>query len=162
MGDVPLWLKYTSASAGIVGVLLGVYTYFAPTVGSYLGIEQTAVALSADTTANAINIADILNRYDAEYTSLAKQNFLATYENSKVYGLGTFADIGKAGDGYLVTIKVAGHLVSCDFGNNSEIGKRLLILTKGQSIAFSGTFTGGVVWGGGWSVRDCTLGSFAD
>src|SRR3989344_2049994 len=145
MKDIPIWLRYASALAGILGVLWTIYIYIAPSVTAMRDTNQAATVLSADSVANSINIADILARYSVKETSLAKQNFLTTYENSAVYGIGSFTDIGKAGDGYLVTLKGSGNLGSCNFAGDVETEKRLLILDKGQEVAFTGTFTGAVV-----------------
>lgn len=158
MKDIPLWLKYVSALAAVVGIIWGVYIYLVPDASGLLGSGQAATVLGAETIANGINIADILNRYNAKETSLAKQGFLATYENSKVYGIGSFADIAKMGNEYIVTLKVSENLVSCSFNIDPETERRLLILSKGQTVVFTGDFSGSVVWGGGWTIRDCAFG----
>jgi|SRR3989344_4470265 len=106
---------------------------------------------------STLNLSDILAEYNSKETSLEKQNFLKIYDNTIIQGSGSFVDIGKVRNGYLVTINVSHNEVSCIFGGDPEIEKRLLLLKKGQLINFSGTFTNAVVFRGGWSIQNCTL-----
>ena len=113
--------------------------------------------VSASVMASSLSVDDILKGYSAKGTSLEKQSFMSTYEGARIYGIGSFVDIAKAGDGYLVTTQTSKGIVSCQFNRDAETEKRLLLMEKGRTIAFTGVFTNSVVWGGGWSVKDCSL-----
>ena len=157
MKDIPLWLKYLSTIAGIIAVMWGVYVYFVPSGIEVIKAQQTASAFDAKITGNSINIAAIFNGYGTKETSLDKQNFLKVYTDTDVYGSGSFLDISRGGDQYLITLQVSDNLVSCEFANAADVEKRLLLLRKGQNVSFTGTFSNSMVWGGGWAVKRCAL-----
>ena len=114
---------------------------------------------SAILATSTINISDIFAGYDDKKYTSDKRDFLTTYRNTSIQGLGSFVDRDKLGDRYVITLQISSYKVDCYFGADSETEKRLLLLKKPQNIAFSGVFTASVHGDGqrGWIVDDCKL-----
>lgn len=154
--DIPLWLKWLVAVAAVLVLLWGIYTYFFPNSSS-LGMNlihspETGMATST------INISDILTKLNGMNTSLEAENFLKNYTNTNVYGSGSFENIAQPAQDFIVTISVSGGEVSCDFDFSTSTQESLLLLQKGQKIAFTGIFTGDTDGdNGGWYVSNCAL-----
>jgi hypothetical protein len=155
MKDIPLWLKYLVSVSSLFVAAWAIYTYLYPL--SYITFNTAQLSASVDDSigTSTINISNILSQLDSMDTSLEQENFLVNYENAQVYGIGSFNNIAKPSDTYLVTIDVSGGEVSCNF--SVSFGKNLLLLKKGVNISFTGIFTGNTVFGGGWDVEDCNL-----
>ena len=124
---------------------------------SHSDLNNASVSMNQIMATSTINIADILAEYKAKKTSLEKRDFLQTYRDTSIQGLGSFVDRDKPNEKYLITLRVSGDLVSCFFNTDSETEKKLLLLKEGQDISFSGTFTTMGVFGGGWDVKNCIL-----
>lgn len=110
---------------------------------------------------STLNIADILEKTKSFGTSFEQQNFLKMYKDKEIQGSGTFADFSSAGDVFVVTVNIPNNKISCVMSNSSasssaeDLQQKLLILKKGSQFIFTGTFTSGYVYGGGWDIKDC-------
>lgn len=156
--DIPLWLKWLIAIVTVLALLWGVFIYFFPDkpFPAVITHSQESSGISTSTP----NLADILSKNNTLNTSLEKQDFIKNYANTVVYGSGSFTDISKMDQGYIVEMTITNNAVSCQF--NFDYEKTLLLLKAGRVINFLGTFTGsGIGFGNGgvspWYVKDCTL-----
>jgi|AntAceMinimDraft_14_1070370.scaffolds.fasta_scaffold22078_3 hypothetical protein len=106
------------------------------------------------------NLLDIFRKNNSLSTSLEKQNFIQPYKNSFVYGSGSFIDISKSGEDYIVEMSIKRNIIGCKFSKNFE--KSLLFLKKGDTVNFTGAFTGSGLASGTsgvnpWYIIDCIL-----
>lgn len=110
------------------------------------------------TSTTTLNISDIFLKYNGIDTTLEQRTFLAKYKDVFVVGSGTFVDIDRPNDAFLVSIRISEvNLVSCFFDPTADNEQKLALLKKGSEMKFTGTFTTSAVWGGGWTVQNCTL-----
>ena len=155
--DIPVWLKYLVAVATVLGVGWAVYIYFIPNMEFVSGSPVTHSEIENEIATSTLNISDILAKYNALDTNLEQRNFLEKYRDVKIYGRGTYKNIDKPSDRFLVTINVSTGLVSCYTNGDLETEQKLNLLKIGQTINFTGTFTTSGTWGGGWTVYDCIV-----
>ena len=155
--DVPIWLKYLAAIATILAVILAVYVYFVPDGSMIFSSPIIQPETEHNIATSTLNISDILAKYNALDTNLEQRNFLEKYRDVKIYGRGTYKNIDKPSDRFLITINVSTGLVSCYTNGDLETEQKLNLLKIGQTINFTGTFTTSGTWGGGWTVYDCIV-----
>jgi len=151
--DLPLWLKYALAVFAILGT-------FGTLFGVYVTLRYPApipIITDNSTTGNAtttINLSDMFAKANDLDSVLERQDFLEKYIGSKIYGKGSVAEVSRSGDGYIVDVKIAGHLVSCQL-NGGEENERRVPLLKGKTVSLTGTFTFTNIFGHGLDIDDC-------
>lgn len=122
-------------------------------------MSQASVQENYSLATSTPNLAVILNKNNSFTLSSEKQEFIKNYENTAVYGSGSFQDLIKIDQGYTVLMTISNNMIGCQFGLDSE--KSLLLLKKGQTVNFSGLFTGSGLGGYGavnpWYITDCIL-----
>lgn len=116
-------------------------------------LSQTSASVSAAD--GAISVSDILAKLNKMPLELDQENFLINYQNTKVYGSGTYSNIAKRGEDYAVAISVANGDIICQF--SSTFQGKLVLLSPGQRISFEGVFSGEREVGGSLHVTDCDL-----
>ena len=158
--DIPWWKRpelVVSALTLIIGVLSIPFLqpYFQAKAPSSIVDAPIVTPILSGNATSTINISSILQRVNEFETGLEQSAFLKNYVDTRIVGAGTFKNISRPGDLYLVDVLVDGGLITCSFDLTSE--KQLLLLRVGRPISFSGTFTGGYVFQRGWNVRGCEL-----
>lgn len=136
--------NYWEIGGVLVGLFLlvwGVFTYFVPSSVS----NNDANNEFNISTSSPIQITDILNGYTAQSNSLNRESFLSKYKDAQVFGKGSFTDIGKNPDSFIVIITISRYFIfrdsiMCDF--SSDWDRQLNLLKIGQKIKFSGVFSG--------------------
>ena len=122
-------------------------------LGQVTEIQTPLTLAETSVSTTTLNIADILSKYNDIDTALQQRSFLAKYKDTSVVGSGTFQNIDKPSESFLVSILISGNnLISCFFDSTPENEQKLSLFKKGSVIKFTGTFATSVVWGGGWSV----------
>jgi hypothetical protein len=146
MDNPIMWIIATLLVAGIIYL----FSNYSSVFGSLM--TNSNKQLSATST---INISDVLSRSNSMSTSLQREDFLAKYKDTQVQGSGKYTDISRFGDGYVLTLDISGNPVSCAF--DQSLDKRLALFGKGDTVSFSGTFTGGNINGVSWFIQNCSL-----
>jgi len=113
--------------------------------------EPTNFLESATST---VSIVDLFTRADGMESVLDRQDFLEKYIGSFVSGRGVVSEVSRAGSGYIVDIRIAGHLVSCQLESNEE-NDRLVLLLKGKVVDLTGEFTFSNIFGHGLGIDNC-------
>lgn len=145
--------KIIVAITTIIGIISipwwpNLFHYLHPIKESNLGQVSRSIRM------NTINLSEIFTEYYAKTTSYDRQNFLNLYSNAKVYGSGSFSDISKPGDKYLVTLLLSDKSVSCYFNSEKEVERKLFLIKKNQNVTFTGVLNNSGI---GWIVDNCTL-----
>lgn len=145
----------------LIPILVGLIIYFITNgeIPRLLNISKTPNYLSENkSVSSTVNIWNILSRADGFGTTLEKENFLEKYKSSEIYGAGSFNDINKVSESYYVFVYIGKYPVACSFENvDSQIERKLLLLQKGDTVSFKGTFMSGSLNGVAWYVRSCYL-----
>lgn len=125
------------------------YAYFTQHISAESEIQTTATS--------TLMLSDILARYNSFDTNLEQRNFLEKYRDAEIYGRGTYENIDKPSNQYIITIRTSEGFVSCYAEADLQNEQRFSLLKKGQSMTFSGIFGTGTTWGGGWTIQSCKL-----
>lgn len=158
--DHPFWFWF-----GALGTLIGIVTgliFFAQYFGLLGAVWDNNVVptpMNENFATSTTNLATMLAKNNNFNTRLEKQNFIDKYSNTRVFGQGSFEDIEKVGEAYIVQMLISKNLVACQF--SFEFEKPLLLLSRGQIVNFYGDFTGSGLAGYGainpWYIESCTL-----